>query len=184
MLKFRQWRAIHCNKKRVVILGARCTGKSYTAEQAALKYLKRGDNVIFLVDNLRHGQFRFSSLCSIVSRKNARIFHLNYLIMLVKSKNSIKFILNNNEEFDKLVWFSNEYRSKPIVIVADEISDIPALLHHITCNEYRFHLDIKKIFITGTPTPTSSEEFIKAVDNRIKVFTWKCENKLIKELMK
>ena len=183
MLKFRQWRAIHCNKKRVVILGARRTGKSYTAERAALKYLKRGNNVILLVDNLRHGQFRFNSLCSIVSRKNVKIFRLNYLIELVKSKNSIKIALNN-EEFDKLVWFSNKYRSEPIVIVADEISDIPALLQHITCNEHRFHLDIRKIFITGTPTPTSNKEFVEAVDDEVKVFTWKCKNKLIKELMK
>lgn len=183
MLKFRQWRAIHCNKKRVVVFGARRTGKSYTAERAALKYFKRGNNVIFLVDNLRHGQFRFNSLCSIVSRKNIRITRINYLIESFKSKNSIKFVLNN-EEFDKLVWFSNKYRSESIVIVADEISDIPALLHHITFNEHRFHLDIKKIFITGTPIPTSSEKFIKAVDNRIKVFTWKCKNKTIKELMK
>lgn len=183
MLKFRQWRAIHCNKKRVVILGARRTGKSYTAERAALKYLKRGDNVIFLVDNLRHGQFRFNSLCSIVSRKNIRTTRINYLIESIKSKNSIKFVLNN-EEFDRLVWFSNKYRSEPIVIVADEISDIPALLHHITCNEYRFHLDIKKIFITGTPTAVSNEESVKAVDEKVKIFTWKANNKLIKELMK
>lgn len=183
MLKFRQWRAVQCNKKRVVILGARRTGKSYTSERAALKYFKRGNNVIFLVDNLRHGQFRFNSLCSIVSRKNIRITRINYLIESIKSKNSIKFILNN-EEFDKLVWFSNKYRSEPVVIVADEISDIPALLHHITCNEYRFHLDIKKIFITGTPTPTSSKEFVEAVDNGVKVFTWKCKNKLIKGLIK
>lgn len=174
MLKFRQWRAIHCNKNRVVILGARCTGKSYTAERFAARYFQKRKDVIFLVENRRRGQFAFNSICDLVRKDGVSIRWQTYSIESIENKNSIKFALIE-EDCEDIIRFSTKYRSCPVTFVADEITDVPKLLCYISYLESRYNLNVEKVFVTGSPLPKNDKKTIKSINSNIEVFTWKGE---------
>ena len=56
-LKFRQWLAVRCKRKVVVVYGGRRTGKSLTTEYFAAKTLCNNGDVIYVTDNRREPPF-------------------------------------------------------------------------------------------------------------------------------
>ena len=66
------------------------------------------------------------------------------------------------------------YKNKPCVIIADEMYDIPQLIFKIFYLERKYNVRFKKIIITGTPVNSRcNKKYIKSINNKAKVFTWK-----------
>lgn len=182
-LSFRQSKVLNCFKRIIVVLGGIRSGKSHTAKLFATEHLIKGENIIFLANNPYKIKDAFSSIGTILrnDRELSKQLSINFLNHVIQYGNYNIQFTTPDEGFADVVIGMNKY--KPCVVVADGILNIPQLLCQISYLENHYGFMFKKILITGRPE-NRIKDTIKSIDNNIKVFTWKLNNKIVKELMK
>lgn len=171
---FRQWLALKCRKPIVVVIGARRTGKSYTAIQLAKKSIVKGDSVCVLSPTTALARDVFNSTVNSGLKPNCFVDKSNHAITDCKTKAKIKF--KAGSDFDLLFPYNEKL---PDVLIIDETFSPIRILTQIDYLQNKRNWKYKKIFIAYTPVRFISKKIFKDLyGNKIKVYVWKNNNKL------
>lgn len=172
-LRFNQWKVLHSLKDYIVLLGGRRTGKSYTAYRLAVKQMEKGNNVIFISDDMPRSRFNFESLVDYAATRDFYSnLKINRRLLKIESKGKeIRFCKIGDLEIILKIY----YRNKDVVIVADDIDDIPKLMCYLSYLKNRYLLTVKKTLITGIPNGKYNKKSIIRNVSNCKLYIWKGE---------
>lgn len=188
-LKFRQWLAVRCKRKVVVVYGGRRTGKSLTAEYFAAKTLCNNGDVFFITSDMNRAQFAFNNMQKMLDSVKVfrkKLEEVTYgqpcksIVCRTKSAYCEKhraYMGDRNFFDDPFNYKGIEMRGRRFTLVADDIDDIPQFLLKISCVENYSSLRFGKIFIVKTPREPGEKEAIKSIDGNAKIYTWRVRRK-------
>ena len=193
-LKFRQWIAVRCKRKVVVVYGGRRTGKSLTAEYFAAKTLCNNGDVIYITPDTNRARFASYNMQNMLDtvkvfrKKLKEVIYQPYksIVCRIKSAYCEKHCIymgDRNFFDDPYNYRKIEMRGRRFTLVADDIDDIPQFLLQVSYVENHSPLRFGKIFIVKTPRKPGEKETIKSIDEGAKIYTWRASRKIKKQAL-
>lgn len=188
-LKFRQWLAVRCKSKVVIIYDGRRTGKSLTADYFAAKTLCNNGDVIYFTPDENRARLAFNNMRNMLDSVKVfwkKLEGVTYgqpcksIVCRTKSAYCEKhrvYMGDRNFFDDPFNYRGIETRGRRFTLVADDIDDIPQFLLQMSYVENHSPLQFGKIFIVKTPRESGEKEAIKSVDESAKIYVWRTREK-------